>query len=484
MKASSLLSIVPISLFLLLSCQKDAPMQSVRQDSQAVTLSKPEQIALQLINQTGWEINQDAALTNGSQASLKKMPPACLPQFQRQPISGNIVHYKFQIPTGTGPYDMIGIHRVVKEERPFQPKKTAKNLFLQHGDAKDFEGMFLPGTRSSHTPDDFGLAIFLAQNDVDVWGIDQAWTLVPENETDFSYMADWGIQRQVEDLRTAMAVAYFSRLLTGCGWLKLNLLGYSSGVWTGYALLNEETQMPARSRLAGGFIAADGAYKSLDENYKNGFLVDYNATKAMLDQGQYGYWIPFATIARLARSSPDAESPVFPGFTNMQAAMYYAAGPIFGTITFHYFAGIWENDFPVDLQYVTKDEYFDFMEAGTPWETTRFINEYEAITCEIGDSPFDDHLGAIEVPILNLSPAGGFGELSKYTTTLLASTDITHVMPTLHPPEEVLLDFAHIDLFIAHNAQELVWQPILDWIEAHTPSPFTGQSIVAFQDKQ
>jgi hypothetical protein len=71
------------------------------------------------------------------------------------------------------------------------------------------------------------------------------------------------------------------------------------------------------------------------------------------------------------------------------------------------------------------------------------------------------------VPILNLSPAGGFGELSKYTTTLLGSTDITHVIPSLHPPEEAVMDLGHVDLFMANKAPTLVWQPILDWILGH-----------------
>ena len=37
----------------------------------------------------------------------------------------------------------------------------------------------------------------------------------------------------------------------------------------------------------------------------------------------------------------------------------------------------------------------------------------------------------------------------------------------LHPPEEAVLDFAHVDLFIADNAPEIVWRPILNWMKAH-----------------
>ncbi len=274
------------------------------------------------------------------------------------------------------------------------------------------------------------------------------------------------MQKCFNDLRTAMQVAFYVKVLTGCGDDKLNLLGYSSGVWTGYALLNQESQYPLYRRVVGGFIAADGGFKTNDDAMKDGFLVDYNLTKSMYDEGQYGYWIPFATVGKLARTDPNSESPLFQGFTNYQAAMFYGCGPIFGTITFHYFAGIWEDDFPVDLQYVTKEEYYDFMEAAVPYEATKFILDYEGIICDIGDSPFDDHLSEITVPIFNLAMAGGFGELSKYTTTLLGSSDITNVILSLHPPDEVLMDFGHIDMFLARDAKSLVWKPILDWIKA------------------
>ena len=30
-----------------------------------------------------------------------------------------------------------------------------------------------------------------------------------------------------------------------------------------------------------------------------------------------------------------------------------------------------------------------------------------------------------------------------------------------------MYDFAHIDIFIANNAEEYAWRPMLDWINAH-----------------
>lgn len=454
------------------SCQQQSPVApDMSQENQTASLEKAEQIALEMIQQSGWEIDPEARSSDEAKISLEKAACGRLKMIHRDHIAGDIFHYSYILSVGSHPFDRIGIHRVIKERGGRQrcgPIRAEKNIFLQHGDCKDFEGMFLPGTRSPNMPNDFGIAVYLAENDVDVWGIDQAWALVPEDVSDFSFMMDWGLQKQVTDLQTAMKVAAHVRRLTGCGVDKLNLLGYSSGVWTGYALLNEETQISPNRRVARGFVAADGTYKTDSELLKQSFFInEYNRTKDLLDQGQYGDFVPFATISNLARTDPNGDSPLIPGFTNMQAAMFFAAGPLLGEVPFHYFAGIWENDLPVNLQYVTNDEYLDFMAAGVPWEAAKFMNDYCAISSEIVDLPFDDHLGEITVPILNLSPAGGFGELSKYTTTLLGSPDITHVTISLHSPEEALLDFGHVDLFLARNAESLVWQPILRWIKAH-----------------
>ncbi len=108
--------------------------------------------------------------------------------------------------------------------------------------------MFLPGTLSETTPDDFGAAIYWARQGVDVWGIDQAWTLVDAATEDFGFMADWGIDKQSADLGHAVALARMARAFTGHPHDPMNVLGYSSGSATGYALVNAETQLPVEMK--------------------------------------------------------------------------------------------------------------------------------------------------------------------------------------------------------------------------------------------
>ena len=95
MKPLCFYSVLFITLILFTSCQKDAPMQPAQQSSQAVTFSKAEQTALQLINQSGWKIDEETGLVNASERALKKASSAGLAYFQRRPLCGNIVHYEF-----------------------------------------------------------------------------------------------------------------------------------------------------------------------------------------------------------------------------------------------------------------------------------------------------------------------------------------------------------------------------------------------------
>ena len=435
----------------------------------------PELAALELVSLIGWQQADNVVMPEGVDPALAKaLPPekaaplGRIIAHGRQPIKGNIVHYSFQVQTGPGRYDVIGVHRVVKEVRPNQPIDTHKQIFLQHGDWKNFPTMFMPGRFAPSQPDDFGFAIYLAENDVDVWGIDQAWSIVPDDVSDFGFMADWGLQRHIDDLGYALSIARFIRLFTGSGYDQMILLGYSSGVLTGYSLLSQETTLRPFMRNVSAFIPVDVPYKTDLQVLKDTFTAEFNRTKAMLDNGEYGDLIPLKLLADWARTDPDGDSPIFAGMTNMQTALYMAAGPIFGPIPTHYFGGIWENDMPVDLRYVTIDECFDFMAASPMWEATKFINDYCKILAELEDVPWDDHLGRIKVPILNVSAGGGFYEMTYYTTSLLGSSDITHLMPQLLSADEALFDFAHIDIFISQQAQNLIWEPMLRWIEAHT----------------
>ncbi len=425
-----------------------------------------DQATAEILAMTGWPLDKN------------EVPPQADPDksfnlivdYDCQEVAPGIMHYRWEVRVGWAAEDVIALHRVVKEGRRGRPIRTKKTMFLQHGDAKDFAGMFLPGTLSETTPDDFGAAVHWAREDVDVWGIDQAWTLVPAETVDLSFMADWGLDKQYQDLDTGVAIARLLRLFTGNGFGKMNLLGYSSGSGTGYALVNAETQRPPGLRQIGGWIPVDYSPISDNEEWNESqnclAIAEY---QGLIDNGEFGYFVGFDFLGVLARDNPDGGSPAFPGFTNLQAAMFVGAGQIFiGDI--HYLAGIWENGLPVDFIHTTVPRWLDFMVAGMPWEPVQFMLDYSTWSCRDTDVAWDDHYSDITLPVLNVAAAGGLGPTTHYNLSLLGSDDITDLNLQLRPDDEVLFDFGHIDLWIADSAPELVWDPILEWVEEHTPN--------------
>ncbi|MGD8377506.1 MAG: hypothetical protein PVF68_15345, partial [Acidobacteriota bacterium] len=145
-------------------------------------------------------LDMESALLRAA-ASVCNAPTGCpVSAFQREEILPGIVHYSAILRIGPGMYETIGIHRVVRENRPGFPLKQNDRIFLQHGDVKDFTGMVLPALYSGNVDTEFGLAIYLARSNVDVWGIDQAWTLVPQDLPDYSFMESWGLGYQRDSL--------------------------------------------------------------------------------------------------------------------------------------------------------------------------------------------------------------------------------------------------------------------------------------------
>lgn len=447
-------------------CQVDRALAPTPPAQTIAAAPDADALAAELVRLSAWEPAEDQVLPPADPD--KTGCPISL--IERVEVAPGIAHYYWEVRVGLAPEDRIGLHRVVKENRPRAPIRTRLSIFLQHGDAKDFAGMFLPGTLSASTPDDFGAAVYWAREGVDVWGIDQAWNLVPAETSDFAFMADWGVDKQYRDLGTAVAIARAARLLTGNGFDRMNLLGYSSGSVTGYALVNAEAALPPGQRQVGGWIPVD--YSPITDNAEWNTIQNCDFVpvfQASLDAGDYGYFVGFDYLGNLARNDPDGDSPAIPGFTNLQAALYFGAGPIFNVGDIHYLAGVWEDGMPVDLVNLTVDQWLDFMIAGAPWEPMKFLFDYATWGCMEVDVPWDDNFAEISVPVLNVAPAGGIGPTTHWCLGLLGSGDITDFVIQTLPDDQALYDIGHIDVWVARQAPELVWRPILDWMVARAP---------------
>jgi len=401
-------------------------------------------------------------------------PSQLVSAIERRALTADVAEYFFKVRVGSGPYDEIGVHRVVKEKAPNVPARAAKAVFLAPGDIWNFRAAFLTGAHP--------LPVFLAQNGIDVWGIDYRWTFVPASVTDLSLMQSWGIEQDARDLGVAIGVARITRALTGSGAGKIFLLGWSRGGQIGYVYLNGETQLPPGLRQVRGFVPVD-IYLKTDVPQLRSFACQRRQnTEAAIAGGQFanpsGGLI--ATLGTLAVTDPNGSSilngPPFnlPGYTNRQA------GLLVGEATYVFLAGLEPAPFyhftggtfdaqgkPSGLLYSNEQDLFSFERASAPFQPNRELADADKATCGQDNVPFDDHLAQITVPLLYLGAGGGFGERGIYTTTLLGSTDVTTLVVHKVPASQRPADYGHADLFLANDAQTLVWQPLLNWVRGH-----------------
>ena len=382
----------------------------------------------------------------------------------RDVIHGDIVHYKYQLRMGEGRYDVVQLHRVVREDAKGRARARAGGAFLLPGMPQFFGTIFLPPTISDAADPDHAFAIYLAQNGIDVWGMDWGWDFVPGNEQDFGFMEGWGVAKDAEHVDKALSIARRLRTLTGLGSGRMHLLGFSYGVHVGYAVVGEETQRPPGHRNVKGFIPVDNNFKVSTEGARLNNCANAVHESGLLDQGEFQEWMPLNLIGMLAKTAPDEPSPIVPFLTNHQAAVFVGI-PGFVTGT----AAMPPPPFP-SLEFTDEQLWIDLLVATPDFQPRQAMYDIYAARCDddvIAPVSIDDHLASVSLPIFYVGKNANHG---LYAATLTASTDITEML--VNPPDYPNL--AHGDLFVAPAARDLVWFPILQWMLDHkgNPAPF------------
>ena len=396
---------------------------------------------------------------------------ATITNVQRIVLHGDIVHYRFDVKVGPGQFDAIRLHRVVRERHPGQPVHTVDGVLLLAGSPNYFEAMFLEPLISQVIPWDRALAVYLAQNDIDVWGMDYGWALVPAGTTDFSFMKGWGQQKDSQHTEIALSLARLLRGMTGQGFGQLNLLGFSYGGLIGYTIAGEETQQRRDLRNLKGLIIFDVGMKLKEQEYRDTYCSFAAADQANLDAGVYNddTGIFLKLLSDLALSAPNDPSDIIPGITNYQAALLFGANPALLNGQFWHFVGgfLDESGIPIGLRFTEDRLWLDILQNIPPHLPVQTDFDGDATFCGKIGMPFDDHLGQISLPILLVGAAGGFGQASVYTTTLTGSKDVTKFIVQRLPDDQRAEDFAHVDTLAGKDAKNQVWKRVLDWIVTH-----------------
>lgn len=453
MKASKLVLTIFFSMCLLLAGCSDRPVDPAVSDEVEPNLN---------IEESNFELDKLAP----SKADLQKLFESAKTKRHHK---GDIAHYQFDVRLGSGPYDVVRIHRVVKEIRTFRPVRTRGSIFMVHGSGQTFSNIFL--NAGTENPDPKTSApMYLASQGIDVWGIDLAWNFIPEETTDFSFLKGWGVMKDVKHTLAAMSIARFFRGLTGQGFGRMNLLGFSYGAGVAYAAAGFETQQHRFSRDIKGILPVDFSLKLNNEKWRQ--VACANAENNRDDyENHQAYFNSNSLLISLgvaALNAPTETSTLLPvpfPLTNYQAPLFVAMNP--RPVTgWHFLAGKLDIKNAIYDTYHTKPERWFKLLSSVPAGMPKLPGiELGEARCGEKEVSIDDHLEDITIPIYYLGSAGAEGEEGYYTTTLTSSRNITtHTVSSTEADEQ---DFGHADLFMAENAPELVWKGLSNWIIKH-----------------
>jgi hypothetical protein len=388
----------------------------------------------------------------------------------REHIAGDVYHYGFRVRVGDGPNAQLHLHRVVRELAPWEPRNTSDALMLLHGDFSTFATNFAPAASTST-----GMATWLAERDIDVWGFDRRWTQAPAIGADLSDFDAMGLDQQLDDIATALAFARGIRLDTDPGDARMTLAGFSRGGQLAYFYAAREARGPQEPRHVKGLVPLD-VYASLSP-------ADDDLRDLACDFAEYEYDsladgyvdVPNefqSTVGQLALAAPDDPSPyqIFPGVTNRgmflafvgRTHRFFPATPLY-----HLNAPVFTAGRVSALRLSSEEVVATWLAGATPHQSLRESADTDALVCDQAPLPASVALVHIRVPLLLIGAAGGYGDHALYSTTQVSSTDVTtHVIRQL-PVEREAEDFGHADLLFAPDAPALAWQPLLAWLVQH-----------------
>jgi pimeloyl-ACP methyl ester carboxylesterase len=393
----------------------------------------------------------------------------------RDHIAGDVYHYSFVLPVGSGPNAKLEIHRVVRERAPWVPRTTTGGLMLMHGDFSTFVTNFLPvlgDPPSTNT----GMATWLAERGIDVWGFDRRWTQALAGDADVSDFDAMGLLQELDDVRAALAFSRVIRLVTSGSTDRMHLLGFSRGGELAYFYASAEAARPAWQRHIKGLIPLD-VYVSLapeDEDLRQFFcgiaVAEYQLIADGFIDGPNDLQIAFG---RNALNAPDDPTPIpfLAGLTNREAMLDFVGATYFyfpASPRYHLAGPFLDaNFFAVGLRYSSEDDMMRWLAGSAPHQSMREQADTDAMTCGDAPLPADLPLSRIQVPLMLIAAAGGYGAHAVHSTTQVGSSDVTTLLIRLLPPGREGQDFGHADLLFSPDAPALAWQPLLSWLQSH-----------------
>jgi pimeloyl-ACP methyl ester carboxylesterase len=382
---------------------------------------------------------------------------------ERTHVRDDVYHHEFTLRLGDTPNARIRMHRVVRERAPWIARPTHAGAMFLHGDFSTFEGNF------------GGMAPWLAERGIDVWGFDRRWAFAPA-DADVADFADMGFAQEIDDTGQALAAARTLRAFTGSGVDRMHLVGFSRGGFLAYAAAAADGARPAPLRQVKGLVPLDVWAEIPPEDTAARDFVCISAHYERLDLAAGVVDSPngfFIALGGLVQTAPDEPTP-FPflaGFTNRQAFLFVAAQTYaFFTPTPHYHlaaADLDETGTPLGLSESSETAIAQWFAGAAPHQSLREAADTDGIWCGDGQGPFTVDLSLIRVPVHYVGAAGGYGDRGLYSLTRVSSTDVSSNIVQRFGSEGAFEDFGHGDLLFADDAPALAWQPLASWLASH-----------------
>lgn len=355
-----------------------------------------------------------------------------------------------------GPFDKIGLHRVVKEG--IDPKGV---IFFCPGTWMNGEQLI------SNPPEDwwtmyenYSLPYYLANKDFDVYAIDYRTHFVPDYLTteQLSFMSDWGWEQWMSDIKEAVDLAKETS-----GVEKIYMAGQSFG---GRATMNHASLFWEDDLK--GIILLDGGTGT---KYPDLVTNSVNLTSSIEFMKETGEWARFMGtrpesifVLQYGDQNPGAPAefpigvplqPEINPYTNLPwnniaeyltFAIYFAWGP--GGVSNLY--GGYGDPFVM----IHQNAQFD------NWWPSRLGLESAAISdwddCPYIPYDFDDHYSEVDIPLIAFT-SGIFGNGSGDFRFIngIANPDFTGIM---------LPEYGHLDVYFGEYSEDDVSVITYDWL--------------------
>ncbi len=384
---------------------------------------------------------------------------------ERTPLGdvGGLAHYRLQLPTGSGSYNLLSLHRVVRESGPWQPAPTSRPVLLTHGGLRAFAATYLGPAPDVET----SFAAYLADQGHDVWGIDARWTLIDTPPVNPAALADLTLDTDLDDLDRALAAIRIVRLLEGHRSRRAHLLGFSRGGALAYAYASRDAGRPRWARRLHALTIVDALFVTDDPQLRQEACDALDtgaarlATGTTFDDGTF-----FANLGRLAATAPDDTSALAPPLTNRQLVLLlgFDAAPSGSVVPFfHFVAGTVVDPFDFALVATPEARWIDVVLNTAPVLPIAPNQGIQAVTCARDDVPWDDHLADIDLPVLYIGAAGGIGEYGHDTLDRLTAADVTVETFAFNAPARAN-ELGHFDLILGTDGPTTVWPRINEWL--------------------